>query len=139
MISAEAPILFAKACEMFIIEMTHKAYYYAKKNNRKTLQRNDIAAAITDTEIYDFLLDIMPRDEIVNNAKEKTLVNSLFIILLLECLLALAFGWCLEHLVTLEFALPKPCTIGLTRPCTHPPIKPTYSDTRSWLQLELRN
>lgn len=43
MISAEAPILFAKACEMFIIEMTHKAYYYAKKSNRKTLQRNDIA------------------------------------------------------------------------------------------------
>jgi len=37
MISAEAPILFAKACEMFIIEMTHKAYYYAAKNNRKTL------------------------------------------------------------------------------------------------------
>eukprot|EP00347_Sterkiella_histriomuscorum_P020405 403337928 len=71
MISAEAPILFAKACEMFIIEMTHKAYYYAKKNNRKTLQRNDIAAAITDTEIYDFLLDIMPRDEIINNAKDK--------------------------------------------------------------------
>ncbi|CDW85190.1 UNKNOWN [Stylonychia lemnae] len=73
MISAEAPILFAKACEMFIIEMTHKAYYYAKKNNRKTLQRNDIAAAITDTEIYDFLLDIMPRDEIINNAKDKQL------------------------------------------------------------------
>lgn len=75
MISAEAPILFAKACEMFIIEMTHKAYYYAKKNNRKTLQRNDIAAAITDTEIYDFLLDIMPRDEIINNAKDKQLVS----------------------------------------------------------------
>ena len=73
MISAEAPILFAKACEMFIIEMTHKAYYYAKKNNRKTLQRNDIAAAITDTEIYDFLLDIMPREEIINNAKDKQL------------------------------------------------------------------
>ena len=75
MISAEAPILFAKACEMFIIEMTHKAYYYAKKNNRKTLQRNDIAAAITDTEIYDFLLDIMPRDEMISNAKDKQLVN----------------------------------------------------------------
>ena len=65
MISAEAPILFAKACEMFIIEMTHKAYYYAKNSNRKTLQRNDIAQAITDTEIYDFLLDLIPRDEIM--------------------------------------------------------------------------
>ena len=78
MISAEAPILFAKACEMFIVEMTHKAYYYAKKNNRKTLQRNDIAAAITDTEIYDFLLDIMPRDEMIGNAKDKQLVSILY-------------------------------------------------------------
>lgn len=75
MISAEAPILFAKACEMFIIEMTHKAYYYAKKNNRKTLQRNDIAQAITDTEIYDFLLDIIPRDEILQTVKKEQLVS----------------------------------------------------------------
>ena len=29
MISLEAPFLFAKACELFIIEMTNKAYYYA--------------------------------------------------------------------------------------------------------------
>lgn len=78
MISAEAPILFAKACEMFIVEMTHKAYYYAKRNNRKTLQRNDIASAITDTEIYDFLLDIMPRDEMISSAKDKQLVSNLF-------------------------------------------------------------
>jgi hypothetical protein len=75
MISAEAPILFAKACEMFIIEMTHKAYYYASKNGRKTLQRNDIAAAITDAETYDFLLDIMPRDEMINSNKDKQLVR----------------------------------------------------------------
>lgn len=75
MISAEAPILFAKACEMFIIEMTHKAYYYASKNGRKTLQRNDIAAAITDAETYDFLLDIMPRDEMINSNKDKPLVR----------------------------------------------------------------
>jgi nuclear transcription factor Y gamma len=60
---------------MFIVEMTHKAYYYASKNNRKTLQRNDIAAAITDTEIYDFLLDIMPRDEMISSAKDKQLVR----------------------------------------------------------------
>jgi nuclear transcription factor Y gamma len=76
MISAEAPILFAKACEMFIVEMTHKAYFYADRSNRKTLQRNDIAAAITDTEIYDFLLDVMPRDEIIQSARDKQLVSA---------------------------------------------------------------
>lgn len=37
MISAEAPILFAKACEMFIAEMTIKGYYNAEKCERKTL------------------------------------------------------------------------------------------------------
>ena len=42
MISSEAPILFALACQMFITEITHKAAFYAKKQNRKTLQRNDI-------------------------------------------------------------------------------------------------
>ena len=77
MISAEAPILFAKACEMFIIEMTHKAYFHAKKNNRKTLQRNDIAQAITDTEIYDFLLDIIPREELIASVKKDQLVRFL--------------------------------------------------------------
>jgi len=86
MISAEAPILFAKACEMFIVEMTHKAYYYASRNNRKTLQRNDIAAAITDTEIYDFLLDIMPRDEMISNAKDKQLVRVLLSLMKRLCI-----------------------------------------------------
>jgi nuclear transcription factor Y gamma len=37
MISAEAPILFAKACEIFISELTIKGYYNAEKNERKTL------------------------------------------------------------------------------------------------------
>ncbi len=86
MISAEAPILFAKACEMFIVEMTHKAYYYASKNGRKTLQRNDIAAAITDTEIYDFLLDIMPRDEMINSNKDKQLVSLHYCLLFHSCI-----------------------------------------------------
>ena len=97
MISAEAPILFAKACEMFIIEMTHKAYFYAKKNNRKTLQRNDIASAITDTEIYDFLLDIMPKDEILNSAKDKQLVideNNAFNRLLIKSNCWMTIGKC---------------------------------------------
>lgn len=75
MISAEAPILFAKACEMFIIEMTHKAYYYAAKNNRKTLQRNDISAAIVDTEIYDFLLDTIPNEHVPKEVKETKMVS----------------------------------------------------------------
>lgn len=37
MISAEAPVLFAKACEMFIAELTIKGYYNAERSERKTL------------------------------------------------------------------------------------------------------
>ncbi|XP_021905707.1 nuclear transcription factor Y subunit C-1 isoform X2 [Carica papaya] len=63
MISAEAPILFAKACELFILELTIRSWLHAEENKRRTLQKNDIAAAITRTDIFDFLVDIVPRDE----------------------------------------------------------------------------
>ncbi|KAL9275523.1 Nuclear transcription factor Y subunit C-1-like protein [Drosera capensis] len=87
-ISAEAPVLFAKACELFILELTIRSQHsivglvypssvlillivvpttrlwlHAEKNKRRTLQKNDIAAAITGTDIFDFLVDIVPRDE----------------------------------------------------------------------------
>lgn len=63
MISAEAPVLFAKACEMFILELTLRSWNHSEENKRRTLQRNDIAAAITRTDIFDFLVDIVPREE----------------------------------------------------------------------------
>ncbi|KAG9444203.1 hypothetical protein H6P81_015543 [Aristolochia fimbriata] len=64
MISAEAPVIFAKACEMFILELTLRAWNHTEENKRRTLQKNDIAAAITRTDIFDFLVDIVPREEI---------------------------------------------------------------------------
>eukprot|EP00898_Chlorokybus_atmophyticus_P008009 jgi/Chlat1/8209/Chrsp76S09206 len=64
MISAEAPALFAKACELFILELTLQSWIHTEDNKRRTLQKNDIAAAITKTDIFDFLVDIVPRDEI---------------------------------------------------------------------------
>ena len=47
MISAEAPVLFAKAAEIFITELTMRAWVHTEDNKRRTLQRNDIAMAIT--------------------------------------------------------------------------------------------
>ncbi|KAL7238695.1 hypothetical protein ACSBR2_004732 [Camellia fascicularis] len=44
MISAEAPVIFAKACEMFILELTLRSWINAEENKRRTLQKNDIAA-----------------------------------------------------------------------------------------------
>ena len=63
MISAEVPLLFCKAIEMFIMEMTVKGYYNAEKQERKTLLKKDIAMAIAKTETYDFLIDTIPQDE----------------------------------------------------------------------------
>ncbi|CAA6670758.1 unnamed protein product [Spirodela intermedia] len=60
MIAAEAPVVFARACEMFILELTHRSWAHAEENKRRTLQKNDIGAAITRTDIFDFLVDIVP-------------------------------------------------------------------------------
>ena len=60
MISAEAPALFGKACELFIIELTHRAWIYTEESKRRTLQRSDIGTCIERTDIYDFLQDIVP-------------------------------------------------------------------------------
>lgn len=70
MISAEAPILFAKGCDIFITELTMRAWIHAEENKRRTLQRSDIAAALTKSDMFDFLIDIVPREEAgASNAK----------------------------------------------------------------------
>ncbi|TGZ82892.1 histone-fold-containing protein [Ascodesmis nigricans] len=63
MISAEAPILFAKGCDIFITELTMRAWIHAEENKRRTLQRSDIASALTKSEMFDFLIDIVPRED----------------------------------------------------------------------------
>jgi len=59
MISAEAPVLFAKACEMFILEMTLRSWNYSENNKRKTLQKEDVKESIQRTDILDFLVDVI--------------------------------------------------------------------------------
>ena len=73
MISAEAPILFAKACELFILELTIRSWLHAEENKRRTLQKNDIAAAITRTDIFDFLVDIVPREDLKDEVLAATI------------------------------------------------------------------
>jgi nuclear transcription factor Y, gamma len=58
MISAEAPVLFAKACEIFILELTLRSWCFSEKSKRRTLQKDDIEAAIQDTPIFDFLVGL---------------------------------------------------------------------------------
>jgi nuclear transcription factor Y, gamma len=58
MISAEAPVLFAKACEMFILELSLRANAAAEKSKRRTLQKEDVDAAIRECLVFDFLVDL---------------------------------------------------------------------------------
>ncbi|KAK0738581.1 histone-fold-containing protein [Schizothecium vesticola] len=72
MISAEAPILFAKGCDIFITELTMRAWIHAEENKRRTLQRSDIASALSKSDMFDFLIDIVPREESSTHAKRGT-------------------------------------------------------------------
>ncbi|KAI0092682.1 histone-fold-containing protein [Irpex rosettiformis] len=63
MIAADAPILFCKACEIFITEITARAFIIADSNKRRTLSRADIAKAVSKSDQFDFLIDILPREE----------------------------------------------------------------------------
>ncbi|KAI8356508.1 histone-fold-containing protein, partial [Mortierella sp. GBAus27b] len=61
MISAEVPILFSKACEIFICEITRRAWLHAEESKRRTLQKIDVATAASRSDQFDFLIDIVPR------------------------------------------------------------------------------
>ncbi|XP_044962111.1 nuclear transcription factor Y subunit C-4-like [Hordeum vulgare subsp. vulgare] len=63
MIAAEAPVLFAKACEMLTLEMTMRSWMVTEENKRRILKKSDVAAAVARTDVYDFLVDIIPMDE----------------------------------------------------------------------------
>jgi len=49
MISAEAPVLFAKAAEIFITELTLRAWLHAEDNKRRTLQVSALCSHTTAT------------------------------------------------------------------------------------------
>lgn len=41
---------------------------HAEENKRRTLQRSDIATAVSKTDMCDFLIDIVPREEAAKSA-----------------------------------------------------------------------
>ena len=69
MISADAPVVLAKACEIFILELTLKAWTHTESSRRRTLQRNDVSKAVSQSEMCDFLIDIVPRDDSKTDTK----------------------------------------------------------------------
>lgn len=41
-----------------------RAWLHTEESKRRTLQRSDIAAAISKSDMFDFLIDIVPREEV---------------------------------------------------------------------------
>src|SRR5436305_1811673 len=50
--------------QVFISEITARAYIIADSNKRRTLSRADISKALSKSDQFDFLIDIVPRDEL---------------------------------------------------------------------------
>jgi nuclear transcription factor Y, gamma len=48
---------------VFIAEITARAFIIADSNKRRTLSRADIAKAVSKSDQFDFLIDILPREE----------------------------------------------------------------------------
>ena len=70
MIRAEAPILFAKACELFILELTVRSYAYSEQSGeRHQIARKDIESCVRHTAVFDFLVDVL--DERKEEKKKK--------------------------------------------------------------------
>ena len=86
MISQDAPLFLSAAAEIFIQEITLKSWAIVEEGRRKTLQKCDIASAVAREEHFDFLIDIVPREEarkyqvysLVNNSTKKTQMNPLY-------------------------------------------------------------
>ncbi|GAM20681.1 hypothetical protein SAMD00019534_038560 [Acytostelium subglobosum LB1] len=59
------PILLAKACDLFIQDLTTRSWVHTEVGKRKTLHKTDVAHAIARNEAYDFLVDVVPWRNIV--------------------------------------------------------------------------
>ncbi|CAK9324148.1 unnamed protein product [Citrullus colocynthis] len=59
MISGEAPIVFSKACELFIEELTKRSWMIAMQSKKRMLHKEDVASAILATDVFDFLIGLI--------------------------------------------------------------------------------
>jgi len=63
MIRAEAPVLFAKACELFILELTLRSYFFTGAKERNNMTREDVQLTVNKTGNFDFLIEILKERE----------------------------------------------------------------------------
>ncbi|KAJ4837073.1 hypothetical protein Tsubulata_008450 [Turnera subulata] len=59
MISGEAPIVFSKACELFIEDLTQRSWMVAMQGKKRTLHKEDVISAVVATDVFDFLVNLV--------------------------------------------------------------------------------
>lgn len=82
MISSESPQLLCKAAELFILDLTLRAWQITEKAKRRTLQINDVKEAVwtagaTGADYFDFLVDLIPRpmeDTTMSNRNQQAMM-----------------------------------------------------------------
>ena len=71
MISGEAPIVFSKACELFLEKLTRRSWAIKLQGKRRTLHKDDVASAVSATDIFDFLVSMV--SETASHTEDGTL------------------------------------------------------------------
>lgn len=51
--------MFSKACELFIEEITKRAWTVAMQAKRRTLHKEDVTSAVIAIDIFDFLVNLV--------------------------------------------------------------------------------
>ncbi|XVF10627.1 hypothetical protein REPUB_Repub07fG0198900 [Reevesia pubescens] len=72
MISGEAPIVFSKACELFIQQLTQRSWMVTMQGKRRTLNKDDVTSAVLATDIFDFLVNLVSDDSANSVVEEAT-------------------------------------------------------------------
>ncbi|KAH9412312.1 hypothetical protein HK407_01g02070 [Ordospora pajunii] len=63
MVASEVPVLFSMVTEKFVEELTLRAWINTEENNRRILQKSDLTAAVKTSEVFDFLIYVVPRND----------------------------------------------------------------------------
>lgn len=60
MVASEVPVLFSLVADVFVQELTLRAWIHTEESKRRILQRGDVSAAVKTSPMYDFLVYIVP-------------------------------------------------------------------------------
>ena len=74
-LSRRVLILTANKQKVFIAEITARAFIIADSNKRRTLSRSDIAKALSKSDQFDFLIDVVPREDTSGGQASATVAN----------------------------------------------------------------